>query len=42
MQEQVKPFEKHPVEAGEVKEEGDDPAGTVDTVKHREEVLSKF
>ena len=35
-------FDEHPVEAGEMEEEGDDPAGAVDLVKHREQVPSKF
>merc|ERR1711892_1177644 len=42
LQEQVQTFKKHPVEAGEVKEEGADPAGAVDLVKDREQESSKF
>jgi hypothetical protein len=35
-------FEKHPVEASEMKEESEDPTCTIDLVKYREEILSKF
>ena len=35
-------FDEHPVEAGEVEEEGGDPAGAVDLVKQWEQVPSKF
>ena len=35
-------FQKHPVEASEMKEESKDPTGTIDLVKHRKEVLGKF
>ena len=35
-------FDEHPVEAGEVEEEGGDPAGAVDLVKYRKQVTSKF
>ena len=35
-------FDEHPVEAGEVEEEGGDPAGAVDLVKDWEQESSKF
>ena len=34
-QEQVQPFQKHPVETGEVEEEGIDPAGAVNLVEQK-------